>query len=68
MAGADMTTGANKFNAGQTQGAQAFNTQNQLNSLQGFNASNLANYGTKMKGFGAGQTANALAAAGGGKK
>ena len=68
MAGADLTTGADKFNAGQSQSTQAFNTQNRLNSLQGLNASNIANYGEKIKGFSAGQSANALAAAAGGKK
>ena len=68
MAGADMQTGADKANAGILQGTNAFNTQNKINSLEGLNASNFANYGTKIKGFGAGQSANALAAAGGGKK
>ena len=68
MGGADMTTGADKVNAGISQGAQAYNTQSAIKNLGGMNAHALANYGEKIKGFGAGQAANALAAAGGGKK
>ena len=68
MGAADMQVGADKANAQSAQAANAFNTQNTINSLQGRNADTLANYATKIKGFGSGQSANALSAAGGGKK
>lgn len=67
MAGADMTSANDKINAGTSQDAQAYNTQNAIKNLGGRNAHALANYGTNIKGFSAGQTANALAAAGGKK-
>jgi hypothetical protein len=68
MTGADMTSATDQANAGISQGVQAFNTQGNIKNLQGKNAYDLAKYGTDIKGFGAGQSANALLAAGGGKK
>jgi hypothetical protein len=67
MGAANMQSEADKTNAGASQAASSFNTQNRLNSLQGNNAANMADYATKIKGFGAGQSANALAASGGKK-
>jgi len=68
MTGADMTSANDQSNAGIAQGVQAFNTQGNIKNLQGKNAYDLAKYGSDIKGFGAGQSANALLAAGGGKK
>ena len=68
MTGADMTSANDQANAGRDQGVQAFNTQGNIKNLGGSNAYKIAKFGTDIKGFGAGQAANALAAAGGGKK